>query len=74
MDIVYNHCCGFDDHKKSTTVYSITSKGKEIKIFGTMTHDLFHLLDCIKSKRCSHVPWIVQVFLATNNQGLKRSL
>jgi transposase len=74
MAIVYNYCCRLDDYKKSTTAYAITPKGKEIETFGTMTHDLFHLVHWIKNKRCSHVPWKVQVFFATNNQGPERSL
>ena len=55
MDVVYNHSCGLDVHKKSITACAITPKGKEIETFGTMTHDLFQLIDWIKSKRCTHV-------------------
>jgi transposase len=55
MDVVYDRCCGLDVHKKSITACVIVSKGKEIKTFGTMTHDLFELVDWIKSKRCTHV-------------------
>ncbi|WP_332635057.1 IS110 family transposase [Halalkalibacter flavus] len=55
MDVVYDRCCGLDVHKKSITACVIVTKGKEIKTFGTMTHDLFELVDWIKSKRCTHV-------------------
>lgn len=55
MDVVYNRCCGLDVHKKSITACAITPKGKEIETFGTMTHELFQLVDWIKSKRCTHV-------------------
>lgn len=55
MDIVYNRCCGLDVHKKSITACAITPKGKEIETFGTMTYDLFQLVNWIKSKNCTHV-------------------
>jgi transposase len=55
MDVVYSHCCGLDVHKKSITACTITPKGKEIETFGTMTSDLFRLVDWIKSKSCTHV-------------------
>lgn len=54
MDVVNERCCGLDIHKKSITACAITSKGKEIQTFGTMTHDLIKLIDWIKSKCCSH--------------------
>jgi transposase len=55
MDVVYNHCCGLDVHKKSITACAITPKGKGIETFGTMTYDHLQLVDWIKSKRCTHV-------------------
>jgi transposase len=55
MDVVFKRCCGLDVHKKSITACVITPKGKEIETFGTMTNDLFQLVDWIKSKQCTHV-------------------
>ncbi len=54
MEIMYQRCCGLDVHKKSITVCTLTPEGKEIKTFGTMTHDLITLIDWVKSKRCTH--------------------
>ncbi len=55
MQVLYEHCCGLDVHKKSVTVCAITPEGKEIQTFGTMTGDIIALVDWIKSKGCSHV-------------------
>ncbi|MEW9674501.1 IS110 family transposase [Ammoniphilus sp. 3BR4] len=54
MEIMHQRCCGLDVHKKSITVCTLTPEGKEIKTFGTMTHDLILLVDWVKSKRCTH--------------------
>jgi len=54
MEILYKQCCGLDVHKKSVTACAITPEGKEIKTFGTMTEELFALIEWLKSKGCSH--------------------
>jgi transposase len=54
MEVIYERCCGLDVHKKSITACAVTPEGKEIKTFGTMTHDLMSLVDWVKSKRCTH--------------------
>lgn len=55
MKVVYSNCCGLDVHKKSVTACIITSQGKEIRTFGTMTDDLLQMADWIKSHQCTHV-------------------
>ena len=55
MQVVHERCCGLDVHKKSITACIITPEGKEIRTFGTMTEDLFALVDWIKGKGCTQV-------------------
>jgi len=55
VQILYERCCGLDVHKKTVTACVITPEGKEIKTFGTMTGNIFTLVDWIKSKGCTHV-------------------
>jgi len=55
VQVLYKSCCGLDVHKKSVTACVITSEGKEIKTFGTMTEDIFALVEWIKEKGCTHV-------------------
>ncbi|ULO05768.1 IS110 family transposase [Paenibacillus sp. 19GGS1-52] len=55
MEILIERCCGLDVHKKSITACIITSKGKEIRSFETLTRRLIDLVDWIKSERCTHV-------------------
>lgn len=54
MQVLYKRCCGLDVHKKSVTACAITPEGKEIKTFGTMTDELFALVEWVKSKGCTH--------------------
>ena len=55
MQVLYKRCCGLDVHKKSVTACAITAEGKEIKTFGTMTDELFALVEWVKEKGCTHV-------------------
>jgi transposase len=55
MQIVYERCCGLDVHKKTVVACSLTPQGKEIRTFGTMTHDLRELINWIKERQGSHV-------------------
>ncbi len=55
MDVVYNHVCGLDVHKKNIVACTITPEGKEIRTFEAMTDDLILLVDWIKAKGCNHV-------------------
>jgi transposase len=58
VQVLYKSCCGLDVHKKSVTACVITSEGKEIKTFGTMTEDIFALAEWIKEKGCTHVAMV----------------
>jgi len=55
MEVLYKRCCGLDVHKKSVTACAITPEEKEIKTFGTMTEELFALVEWLKGKGCTHV-------------------
>lgn len=55
MKVLFEHCCGLDVHKKSVTACVITPESKEIKTFGTMTEDIFALVEWIREKGCTHV-------------------
>src|SRR5260221_1608050 len=59
MEVVYPCCCGLDVHKKSITacVLWAEAKGKsrkEKKRFGTFTHDLLQLADCLQQCGVTH--------------------
>lgn len=55
MEIVHQHCCGLDVHKKSITACFITSQGKEVKTYSTMTDSLLELVDDICDNKCTGV-------------------
>ena len=60
MDITYTHAAGLDIHKKTVVACCFTPgpKGKpqkEIRTFGTMTHDLLALADWLTAKGITHV-------------------
>lgn len=55
MEVVYSHCCGLDVHKKIVVACVVTSEGKEIRTFSTMTDDLISMVDWLKDKGCTHV-------------------
>ena len=55
MQVLYKRCCGLDVHKKSVTACAITPEEKEIMTFGTMTDEIFALVEWVKSKGCTHV-------------------
>src|SRR5260370_138706 len=60
MEVVYEHCCGLDIHKK-TVVACVVVPGsgkqphKEIRTFNTMTADLLELADWLTAQRVTHV-------------------
>ena len=62
MEVLHERCCGLDVHKKSITACIITTKGKEIRTFTTMTRNLIELVYWVKSNRCSHVA--IRIILA----------
>jgi transposase len=60
MEIVSTRCCGLDVHKRSVVACLLVSgpagtPTKEIRTFGTMTHDLLALSDWLSAAGCSHV-------------------
>lgn len=54
MQVLYKRCCGLDVHKKTVTACAITPEGKEVKTFGTMTEEIFALVEWVKEKGCTH--------------------
>jgi hypothetical protein len=53
MDIIYPRVAGLDLHEKmiAAAVRKISAAGKvegELRIFGTMTHDLLEMLDWLR--------------------------
>jgi transposase len=60
MEVVYEHCCGLDIHKKLVVACAITpgpggKPQKEIRSFGAMTADLLALSDWLSAKGVTHV-------------------
>lgn len=55
MKVMVPYACGLDIHKDKIVGCIITPTKKEIRTFGTMTHDLLHLLDWIKGHHCTDV-------------------
>jgi transposase len=60
MEVVYEHCCGLDIHKKLVVACAITpgpggKPQKEIRSFGAMTADLLALSDWLSAKAVTHV-------------------
>lgn len=60
MPVLYSRCCGLDVHKRSVVAcVVITSKAgqvrKQIRTFGTMTHELLELSDWLAQEKCTHV-------------------
>jgi transposase len=60
MELVYHRCCGIDIHKKVIVACLIImmadgQRHKEIRSFRTVTSELLHLLDWLKSANCTHV-------------------
>jgi transposase len=55
MQVIYERCCGMDIHKKSITACMITPEGKEIRAFGTMTHEIQALVKWLKEHQCNTV-------------------
>ena len=60
MELIYTHVAGLDVHKKTVVacVFTPGPRGKpqkEIRTFGTMTHDLLALADWLTTKGVTHV-------------------
>jgi len=55
MKVLHERCAGLDVHKKEIVACVITSDGKEIKKFETMTEELFKMSDWLLDQGCTHV-------------------
>ena len=55
MDIVTQHGCGLDVHKRSVVACVITPQGQQTRTFRTLTNDLLSLADWLRELRVSHV-------------------
>jgi transposase len=60
VDVLYERCCGLDIHKKLVVACLITPgpkrvPSKEVRSFGTMTHDLLALGDWLRDQGVIHV-------------------
>jgi transposase len=60
MHITHERCCGLDIHKKVVVACLMLilpngQRQKEIRTFGTTTHDLLALLEWLKAAQCTHV-------------------
>jgi transposase len=50
VQVVHERCCGLDVHKKNVVACVLTSKGEQVRTFGTMTRELLGLLDWLQEK------------------------
>lgn len=60
MEVLYSNCAGMDVHQETIVVCALTTGEdgqvkRETRTFGTMTKDLFELLQWLESKAVSHV-------------------
>jgi transposase len=60
MEMVYAQCCGLDVHKRTVVACLLVSglegtPTKQIRTFGTMTHELLELSDWLSVAGCTHV-------------------
>ena len=56
MNVVYERCCGIDVHKKEITCCLITGRSTgETRKFGTLTKDLYEMVDWLKEANCQMI-------------------
>ena len=55
MEVVHEKCAGIDVHKRSVVVCAITPGKKEVRTFGTMTRQLFEMIDWLTELKVTHV-------------------
>ena len=55
MQVVHERCCGLDVHKKTVVACVLTSSGREVRTFGTVTRELLRLADWLHEEKVSHV-------------------
>ena len=61
MDVLYERCCGLDIHERTVVACLVVARAgggrpqKEVRTFGTMTHDLLALADWLEAYGVTHV-------------------
>jgi transposase len=55
MQVVHERCCGLDVHKKTVVACVLTPEGKQTRTFGTMTGQLWDLVDWLDQQQVTHV-------------------
>ena len=55
MQVVHERCCGLDVHKRTVVACVLTSSGREVRTFGTVTRELLRLADWLGEERVSSV-------------------
>src|SRR5947208_2564575 len=55
MQVVHERCCGLDVHKKTVVACVLTPDRKETRTFGTMTGQLWDLVDWLDQQQVTHV-------------------
>jgi transposase len=55
MQVIYERCCGMDVHKRTMVACALTSEGRQVRSFGTMTNELGELVDWLVELRVTHI-------------------
>jgi transposase len=55
VQVLHERCCGLDVHKKNVVACVLTSEGKQIRTFSTMTRHLLLLLDWLQGERVTQL-------------------
>lgn len=55
MQTIHEHCAGLDVHKRNVVACVRTPEGSTTRTYGTMTEQLFELLEWLLSSGCTHV-------------------
>ncbi len=55
MQVLYERCCGLDVHQKTVVACLVTTQGKEIRTYPTMTGDLLELVAWVREQGCEQV-------------------
>src|SRR5215471_9217494 len=53
MQVVHERCCGLDVHKRTVVACVLTSSGREVRTFGTVTRELLRLADWLGEEQVS---------------------
>ncbi len=55
MEVVYEKCCGIDVHKKMIVACFRDGRSKELREFGTLTHELRALTEWLLENKCEMI-------------------